>query len=215
MQKFLSAVCTYSFCDYTLAVNLILVSCFPQRSDTIVHAFLGVQMQHCYNQVNFFQVFIFVWRQISGGCQMHLPVTQKAYKQWRKCTEQVLQFQLIIQILMTDYLQQEVDISEDMGKGSIASSGPVTIPFTTNSYSRTLHGAVFLCNVHTNNAASDMRTHLDSIVSLWLTQVSVQTEGDSRCPRTLLIHHTHSHPVVSEAPSSLACSHGPLVPFLG
>lgn len=81
MQKFLSAVCTYSFCDYTLAVNLILVSCFPQRSDTIVHAFLGVQMQHCYNQVNFFQVFIFVWRQISGGCQMHLPVTQKAYKQ--------------------------------------------------------------------------------------------------------------------------------------
>lgn len=76
----------------------------------------------------------------------------------------MLQFQLIIQILMTDYLQQEVDISEDVGKGSIASSGPITIPFTTKSYSRTLHGAVFLCNVHTNNAASDMRTHLDSIV---------------------------------------------------
>lgn len=79
MQKFLSAVCTYSFCDCTLAVNLILISRnFPQRSDTTVHGFLGVQMQHCYNQVNFFQVFLFVWRQISGGCQTHLSVTQKA-----------------------------------------------------------------------------------------------------------------------------------------
>lgn len=36
-------------------------------------------------------------------------------------TEQAFQLQLIIQILMTDYLQQEIDISEDVGKGSIAS----------------------------------------------------------------------------------------------
>lgn len=26
----------------------------------------------------FFQVFVFVWRQVSGGCQMHLSVAQKA-----------------------------------------------------------------------------------------------------------------------------------------
>lgn len=79
-------------------------------------------------------------------------VSLEAVKEMR--TEQAFQLQLIIQILMTDYLQQEIDISEDVGKGSTASSGHITISFAIKSYSSycvELH----LCKEQICNATSE------------------------------------------------------------
>lgn len=91
-------------------------------------------------------------------------------------TEQAFQLQLIIQILMTDYLQQEIDISEDVGKGSTASSGHITISFAIKSYSKTLCGTAFV-------QRADMQCNFrDSTISLWLTHTSHRERADAQGP---------------------------------
>lgn len=102
-----------------LAGNEILISqYFSQRSDITIHAFLGTRLQTCclITKLSFFRFHICL--ETDFGRLSDAPncntVSLEAVKEMH--AEQAFQLQLIIQILMTDCLQQEIDISEDVGK---------------------------------------------------------------------------------------------------
>lgn len=130
------------------------------------NAFLGTWLQTCclITKLSFFRLRICL--ETDFGRLSDAPncntVSLEAVKEMH--AEQAFQLQLIIQILMTDCLQQETDISEDVGKGSIASSGHITVSSAIKSSSKILHGTV--------RRADKQCNFRDPTISLWLTHIS-------------------------------------------